>query len=282
LLDPRAAYTYFPGAAEGPVGFSSAGVALAAAPTVGFYGCGGSLIVADFAPSQVATANIAALQHTTASTALTLVSTTANGITVGDSIVRADTGATVTGLLRIDDTPSFQTFGQSKTVAVWDPTKPPVGRAVSLTTSASMSSVALTIRGYDAYGYPVTQTVTLPSSATTVNTTKTFKWIASVTASATDAGNNVSVGTADIWGLPLRSDRFFYVNGSCWNNIALLTAQFTAAVLTDPSTASTGDVRGTLAAVTTTSDGTKRLQILQRLAPGNVGTVTGLFGIAQT
>jgi hypothetical protein len=283
LLDPRAAYTYFPGMAEGPVGFTSAGVAIAAAPAVGWLTS--QVVAVDYAPSAVATANIAALQHTTASTALTLVSTTAAGITVGDSITNASTGATVTGLLRIDNTPAVTTFGQSKAVAIWDPANPPLGRALSFTTSASMSSVAITIAGYDAYGYPQTEVVTLGSSATTVNSKKTYKWIASLTASATDGSHNVSVGTADIFGLPLRADSFFYVR-AYWNAIRVATSSdlvFTAADTTSPATTSTGDVRGTIninaAGGGTVSNGTIKLQAQITIPVANISTITGLYGV---
>ena len=231
---------------------------------------------ADFAPSTVSTTNIAASQAVSSTGGLTLVSATGSGITVGDSITNAVTGATVTGLLRIDNTPAILTFGQAQTLGVWDPSNPPVGRAVSLTSASNLSAINFTVAGYDAYGYPQTQTLAGPN-ANTVNTTKTFKWIASVKPAST-SGSSVSVGTADIYGLPLRSDRFFYASDSCWNNALILTAAFTAADTTSPATASTGDVRGTITPASS-SDGTKRLQIYQSVAPANVSTVTGLFGV---
>ena len=74
LLDPRAAYTFYPGMAEGPVGFTSAGVAIAAAPAVGWLNS--DFVAADYAPSAVSVVNIAAAQNTAAATAMTLVLTT--------------------------------------------------------------------------------------------------------------------------------------------------------------------------------------------------------------
>jgi len=283
LLDMRQPYTYYPGMAGGPVGFTSAGVAITAAPAVGWLNS--DVLAVDYAPSAVATNNIAAAQHTTASTALTLVSSTGAGITVGDSITNASTGATVTGLLRIDNTPGLVSFGQAKAVAIWDPTSPPMGRGISFTTSASMSSITITIAGYDAYGYPQTEIVTLGSSATTVNSKKTYKWIASLTASGTDASHTVSVGTADIFGLPLRADSLFYVY-AFWNGIQFATSShlvFTAADTTSPATTSTGDVRGTLNlnadAGGTASNGTIKLQAQLTIPVANISSVTSTYGV---
>jgi hypothetical protein len=272
LLDPRAAYTFYPGMANGPVGFTSAGVAISAAPAVGWLNA--TMIVSDYAPSAVATANIAALQNTVADTALTLVSVTGAGITVDDSILNAATGAAVTSLLRIDNTPGFVTFGGGA-VAVWDPANPPVGRAVSLTSAGNMSGANITVVGYDAYGYYQSETRAGPN-ANTVNTAKTFKWIASVTSDTTDAVNTISVGTADIFGLPLRCD---VAGNVCafFNDTWLTSATFTAADTTSPATVSTGDVRGTITQGTT--DGTKRLHLMVTVSPNNISSLTGLFGV---
>ena len=153
---------------------------------------------------------------------------------------------------------------------------PLLGVQCRVTSTSNLSAINFTITGYDAYGYLQTATIAGPN-VNTVNTTKTFKWIKSVKSSTTNAGS-VSVGTADIYGLPLRADRFFYVSDSTWNNVTILTAAFTAADTTSPATASTGDVRGTITTVSS-SDGTKRLQIAINLHPANVSSVTGLLGV---
>ena len=261
VLDPRFGYTYSPD--QGPT-----------KPAVGFYSTS-DLLLADYAPSTVSTTNISA-SAALSSTTLTLVSSTGSGITVGDSITNIVTGATDSSLLRIDNTPKTITFGTSGAVAVHDPANPFVGRAVSLTSVSNLSAINFTITGYDAYGYLQTQTIAGPNN-NTVNTTKTFKWIKSVKSSTTNAGS-VSVGTADIYGLPIRADRFFYVSDSAWANALVLTAQFTAADTTSPATASTGDVRGTITPASS-SDGTKRLQLAISLHPANISTVTGLLGV---
>jgi hypothetical protein len=236
-------------------------------------------LTVDLAPSLVATANIAALQHTTAATPLTLVSSSGAGITVltAPYTVPGTLNVIPSGALRIDANPAYIAYGTSGAIEGWSPVA--CDRALSFTTSASMAAVSLTAHGYDVYGYPRTQTKALPGSATTVQTLKGFKWITSIVASATDGTNNVSVGTADIYSFPLRADAFCDVN-IWWNNTLITAATgFVAAVTTDPNTAAIGDTRGTYAIQGDTADGTKRLQIVQRVRSANVGSVTGMFGV---
>ena len=88
LLDPRPYYGYSPGQNFGAV-------------TAGW--TTNNAIVGVAGIPYTATVNlIAAAGHTTAGTALTLASASADGVSVGNTIVRADTGASVTGLLQLD------------------------------------------------------------------------------------------------------------------------------------------------------------------------------------
>lgn len=262
LLDTRAPFAYQQGAAPGTP----------------FYGyLGGTLTLIDQAPSALAADNVAALEALTIATPMTLVSVSGAGITVGASVVNALTGATVTGLLAIDTAmaPLYPTASGAGE-ALWDPAKA-VSRALSLTSGSNLSGLTITARGYDLYGYPITCTRAGPNN-TTVNFTKAMKYVASITPSATNAGT-MSVGTSDIYGLPLRADAFGYLT-LYWNN-ALITANtgFVAAVTTDPSTALLGDVRGTYA-VQSASDATKKLQLFWRPKAANLSQ-TGIWGISQ-
>ena len=61
----------------------------------------------------------------------------------------------------------------------------------SITTSVATvgANITFTVSGYDIYGYPMTNAITVTSgstSGTTVNGTKAFKYITSVTPSVTD------------------------------------------------------------------------------------------------
>lgn len=223
----------------------------------------GRVVFRDIVPLTKQAASLAALQHTTNGTALTLV--TGTGITAGT----APDGSAV----KILDCP----------------------RCLSFTTSADMSAVTLAIVGYDEFWAPMTQNKVLPASATTANSLKAFKYIKSITPNATDGVNNVSVGVADIFGLPFAASDAGYVFSAKWNNtLAQDAGTFVAAVQTIPATALTGDVRGTYAP-SSASDGVKRLVIGQHLIGSQCGakaqkysyvdgasvTQTGAIGVQQ-
>jgi hypothetical protein len=223
------------------------------------------------------------------------------GVNTGATIVNQLTGApggvgtyTVAG----DDTASSTTmtaqatggftalaqpFGQSNSVYLWNP-QALVARAVSIVpvSNTSTAQVIFTVSGYDIYGVPMSEAITVPTSTTTATTTngkKAFKYIASVTPNVTNA-ITYSVGTTDIYGFPLRSD--FFSDVAINYNAAAVTAStgYVAAVTTSPATTTTGDVRGTYA-LQSAADASKRLAIRQFVLPANMGSITGLFGVTQ-
>lgn len=264
LIDPRPAYTYVPGQA-------------AIKPIMGFID--GSYVVVDQAPSTISAVNIAASQSPAAG-AITLVSATGAGITAGVSITRADTGATVTGLLAIDGAMGTVKFGVSQTIQIWDPTKA-ISRNVRLTSGGNDTGITFTVNGYDVYGFPMSETIT-GANAGVASGAKAFKYIASVSHTGSVAGT-LTIGAGDVYGLGIRADNFFYTD-IYWNS-AFITATtgFTAAVTTSPATKTTGDVRGTYA-VQTASDGTKKLQVAITVSVVNLNAtdpVVGLFGVTQ-
>jgi len=187
------------------------------------------------------------------------------------------TSATITG----QATGTFalgQPFGQVGTINLWNP-QAIVSRAVSVTGSASATGGNILISGYDIYGVPMSEVIAAPASATTVNGKKAFKYIASVVPQFTDA-HNYSVGTTDIYGLPLRSDFFGDIAINYANAAITANTGYTAAVTTIPATTTTGDVRGTYA-LQTAANGSNRLIIRQFITPANMGSITGLFGVTQ-
>ena len=184
---------------------------------------------------------------------------------------------TITG--QMTGTPALlQPFGQSLTVGIWNP-QALVSRALSITGSSSATGGDFIISGYDIYGVPMTEKITHAGGTATTNGKKAFKYIASVTPQFTDA-HNYSVGTTDIYGLPLRSD--FFGDVAINYNAAAITANtgYTAAVTTSPATNTTGDVRGTYA-LQAAADGSKRLMIRQFVLAANMATIPGLFGVTQ-
>lgn len=263
VLDPRPFFTYYPGQAPN----NQYGR--------GWLGSLGSMVVLDAAPAAAGTATIAALQTLTISTPMTLVAVTGGGITVSASVVRQDTGATVTGLLRVDAAPAATAMGSSGAINMWDPTTL-LTRAVSITSAANIATVVFTVRGYDLYGMPQTETIT-GVNANTVNGVKTWKYIASVTPSATSA-STASVGTIDVFGIPIRVDDFGYYSG-VWDGIRQVVAQFTAADATSPATATTGDVRGRVSLTGNAANGSRRLIMNVAVPLANFTTIAGMFGV---
>jgi hypothetical protein len=262
LLDPRVPYTYNPGGTR---------------PFYGFIGFTHMPAIQQI-PSALAANNIAASQTPVAATPLTLVSSTGAGITVGVSITRADTGATVTGLLAIDGSSAGVQFGTGP-VTVWDPSTL-ISRAVRIVSGGDDSGGTFTVRGYDIYDYPVTETITGAAIGTATGK-KAFKYIASITPAGTLSGTAITVGTTDVIGLPFRAD---FVNETELSvNGAWVTAStgFTAAVTTSPATATTGDVRGTYTLQTASTGGTNRLGFYQTPILANISTAAGLFGVTQ-
>jgi hypothetical protein len=262
LMDPRYPFAYQPGELGGATGWF-----------------GTSLVHAlDVVPSTASLVSIAGAQVPVAGTPLTLVAATALGVTVGQSITRSDTGALVKNLLAIDGQSAQIAFGTNGNF-VWDPTKI-AGRCLSLQSAGDDHLATATIRGYDVYWFPMTETVTLGNIATVVSK-KAFKYVQSITPAGTLSGANLNVGQSDTIGLPLRADRFQQVQ-IYWPDTTLVSATtgYTAAVTTSPATAITGDVRGTYA-VQSASDGTKRLIVRSVPAVSNITSGAGLAGVTQ-
>jgi len=211
LLDPRAPYTYQPGQR-------------ADQPNYGWY-TSTAIPLIDQVPSAISVSNIAASQVPVAATPLTLVSSSGSGITVGCSITRADTGQVVTGLLGIDVNSATSpqpvvTFGSGGNGSggsqrLWNPAWA-IARAIQIVSAGNDSSGTFVVAGYDEYFYPMTQTVTGGNIAAAV-TKKAFKYIASITPAGTLSGSNITVGTTDTYGIPLRTDRASYLQ-TWWGN----------------------------------------------------------------
>lgn len=155
-------------------------------------------------------------------------------------------------------------------------------RTIAVYSAADLSSKTLTIAGYDRYGAPMSQTITAPN-ATTVQTTKCFKSVKSITSSGAIASALV-VGLGTGIGLPYRLTDLGYV-ASCMYNQTAITISSTAvkvADTTDPATVSTTDVRGYI--VVGQTDGAKRLVVnysLPALAVGPNATRVGAAGVTQ-
>ena len=208
----------------------------------------GRVFLWDFVPQTLQTANIAASQAPSGAGALTLTAGTS-----AKSVIRAD-GVTVIQL----NTP----------------------RALQINTSTSAR--AITISGYDYYGQAMTETITVSVAGTPVSGKKAFYQVASATING--SATAVTVGTTDIFGLPLRAYDAGYVVSVGWNNtLARDAGTFVPADMTSPATSTTGDVRGTYTP-SSASNGVKRLVMVigvPAIAAGPNATRVGALGVTQ-
>jgi hypothetical protein len=156
-----------------------------------------------------------------------------------------------------------------------------LGRNVRVTTQSGDTAV-YTVRGFDIYGFPLTEAITA-NGASTVSGKKAFKYVTSVTPVGT-VGAGASVGTGDVFGFPLFSLSFqdVYLAWGTTGNSGLVTATtgYLAGVSTDPATSTTGDTRGTYN-VQSASNGTNRLTVWQNPPPTSIITTTGTYGVTQ-
>jgi hypothetical protein len=160
-----------------------------------------------------------------------------------------------------------------------------IGRTLQVTAASGASYATATIAGYDVYGFPMTEALTI-SAGSTVAGKKAWKYIRSVTLSGgtADTTHAYSVDTLSVFGLPLRSDNYADITVNYASSVTAITG-ITAATSYLPSdrttaTATTGDVRGTIGAFTA-STGASKLVVRQSPGPYNIGFTAGLFGVAQ-
>jgi hypothetical protein len=169
-----------------------------------------------------------------------------------------------------------------------------LGRVVSVTAATGATYTTATVNGYDVYGYPMSENITLTANSTVAGK-KAFKYIKSVVLSGgtADTTHAYSVNTTSVVGLPIRSDSAseVVVNSGASQvvlpaNTAFASNGFLPADRTTPS-ATTGDVRGTIdlsngsGVNLAPSTGTNKYVVRQIPQAANVQSATGLFGLTQ-
>lgn len=119
-----------------------------------------------------------------------------------------------------------------------------VARGVRITGVASGVGGIFTVVGYDVYGAPMSEAITVAAGVATGWGLKAFKYITSVTPNVTDA-HNYAVGTSDVFGFAYRSVLWEEVDVS-WAGTAMTTNTGWVAGVGSTATTTTGDVRGTI------------------------------------
>lgn len=137
--------------------------------------------------------------------------------------------------------------------------------------AAWTTTSVMTVTGTDVYGEVMTE---VSASGTSHTGKKAFKTITAITFSITVTA--MTAGTGALIGVPFRLDAgdllALRLNGP------IDAGTFVPADTTSPATSSTGDVRGTIAAVGA-FDGVKFLSVLFKVA--SLDTKVGSFGVAQ-
>lgn len=159
-----------------------------------------------------------------------------------------------------------------------------VPRNVTVTLGAgSPTTRNVTISGFDVYGQAMTETIaTGTTQSTTVAGKKAFSQISGATISGSPVVT-VSVGTGDVFGCPVRFPNKGYLARVGWNDVLAEDAATVVVADATTATATTGDVRGTVAP-SSAADGSKRLVVavlLPAIAAGPNATRAGALGVTQ-
>ena len=207
----------------------------------------GRVYVWDVVPQAPITNNIAASQTAAGAGSVTLTAGTS-----AKSIVRPD-GVTV---IQLD-----------------------VPRAVKV--NCATTARAFTVTGYDVYGQPMSEVITVAVAGTAVTGLKAFFQVSAATIAG--SATAVVIGTSDVLGIPVRVANVAYVASVKSNNTLAQDAGTFVAADTATATTATGDVRGTYAPATT-SNGIIRTVMavtLPGIAVGPNATRVGALGVNQ-
>jgi hypothetical protein len=207
----------------------------------------GRIYVFDAVPQAAVTNNVAASQTAAGAGAVTLTAGTS-----AKSVVRTD-GTTVVQL----DLP----------------------RAIKV--NCSTTARAFTVSGYDYYGQPMSEVITVSVAGTAVTGKKAFFQVSGATIAG--SATAVLIGTSDVLGLPVRVTNVAYVASVKSNSTLAQDAGTFVAADTAAATTSTGDVRGTYTPATA-SDGIVRTVmgiLLPAIAVGPNATRVGALGVTQ-
>jgi len=210
----------------------------------------GRIYVWDIVPQALGASNIAAVQTTSSTIALT----------AGTSVKSVTTAAGQT-VLQLD-----------------------CPRAVSIVSgTGTLVNRNVTISGYDYYGQAMSEVIATGTvQSTTVPGKKAFYQIVSATISGA-LGATIAIGTTDVLGIPVRVFNVAYVASVKSNNTLAQDAGTFVAADTATATTTTGDVRGTYVPATASNGIVRTVMgiLLPAIAVGPNATRTGALGVTQ-
>ena len=121
-------------------------------------------------------------------------------------------------------------------------------RGLSVTGPSGGAGGTFAVVGLDIYGAIEHENIVVAAGSNTVYSKKCYKWVVSVTPQFTDATHNYSVGTSDLFGFAIRTDKYEYTTlfwAAQFVQQTQTNSGWSAGDLTNPPTATTKDVRGT-------------------------------------
>jgi len=168
------------------------------------------------------------------------------------------------------------TTSTGTTATVWPLDVP---RNITTTSSSAAADTVFTVTGYDYWKVKMVEAITIASGDSAKAGLKAFAYIESI--AIYSAGNTESdtatVGFGDVLGLPYKLASKGDLISASFNGVNEAVAALTAAVTTDPATAITGDVRGTVD-MTSACNGSP---IVVWMYVADPSTPEGLRGVAQ-
>ncbi len=154
-----------------------------------------------------------------------------------------------------------------------------VPRAVKV--NCATTARAFTVTGYDVYGQPMSEVITVAVAGTAVTGLKAFYQVSGVTIAG--SATTVVVGTSDVLGIPVRVANVAYVASVKSNNTLAQDAGAFVAADTATATTITGDVRGTYTPATASNGIVRTVMgiLLPGIAVGPNATRVGALGVNQ-
>lgn len=121
-----------------------------------------------------------------------------------------------------------------------------IARGVSIAGASGGTGGTFIVSGWDVYGEPMSQLITVGAGASTGYSLKAFKYIGSIVPQFTDSSHNYTVGTSDVFGFNGYAG-IWEATGIAWAGSSVGTnVGWTAPDTTNPATNATGDVRSTV------------------------------------
>lgn len=168
------------------------------------------------------------------------------------------------------------TTSTGTTATVWPLDVP---RNITTATSTAAADTVITVTGYDYWKVKMVEAITIASGQSATAGLKAFAYVESIAIySAGDVtSDTLTVGFGDVLGLPYKLANKADLIAANFNGTNEAVAALVAAVTTNPATATTGDVRGTVD-MTSASNGSP---IVVWMYVADPSTPEGLRGVAQ-